>query len=78
MKNLWTYWKKYSEKIKSRKKVETILYKALKRMIERGNYANKEEIVEKISIIKANVRKKIITIKERIIPLFSFISISYI
>ena len=54
MKNLWTYWKKYSEKIKSRKKVETILYKALKRMIERGNYATKEEIVEKISVLYAN------------------------
>ena len=31
-----------------------MLYKALKRMIERGNYANKEEIVEKISVLYAN------------------------
>ena len=42
------------KKIKSRKKVEIILYKALKRMIERGNYANKEDIVEKVSVLYAN------------------------
>ena len=37
-----------------RKKVETILYKCLKRMIEKGNYENIEAMAEKISILYAN------------------------
>ena len=31
-----------------------MLYKCLKRMIEKGNYESKEEMLEKISILYAN------------------------
>ena len=37
--------------INIRKKVETILYKVLKRAIERGNYNSKEEMAEKLSVL---------------------------
>ena len=39
------------ENINIRKKVETILYKVLKRAIERGNYNSKEEMAEKLSVL---------------------------
>ncbi len=31
-----------------------MLYKCLKRMIEKGNYESKEEMLEKVSILYAN------------------------
>ena len=37
-----------------RKKVETILFKCLKRMIERKNYTSVDAMAEKISILFAN------------------------
>ena len=37
-----------------RKKVETILYRVLKRCIERKNYESVEDMAEKVSLIYAN------------------------
>ena len=43
-----------STETKIRKGVETILYKCLKRMIEKGNYESKEAMADKIAILFAN------------------------